>query len=442
MPMLFSLDVLRARKGDCLMLHYGSGDDPHLMLIDGGPSKVYGPHLKPRIAMVHAARGLEETDPLPVDVVMVSHVDDDHIRGLIELTEEQRGATPDVRLDVTSLWHNSFDDLLSTKPDELMAGFGTASVLAGIDTSTAFDGLELEEGEGGEQTRDREIEIHQTIEVLASIAQGRTLRDNAEELDWRPNHKFKGKLILATDSSKPVTLDGDLKITVAGPMQPELEALQEAHDEWLREQRAGRRQSPEAMLAAFTDKSVPNLSSIVVLAESGGKSMLLTGDARGDRILEGLELIKLLVPGGKRHFDILKAPHHGSDNNVAPIFFERLTADHYVFSGDGEHGNPERATLEMLLEARGDDADYTIHLTYPVDEIDIGRQADWEKEQAKEKARKKKNPASKKPVRENWSHARHSLAALFSDNPKFGAKVRIVQEEQPHMIDLLDPVEL
>jgi hypothetical protein len=32
---------------------------------------------------------------------------------------------------------------------------------------------------------------------------------------------------------------------------------------------------------------------------------------------------------------------------------------HYVFSGDGEHGNPERETLEMLLEARGD-VDYTI----------------------------------------------------------------------------------
>ena len=41
---IFSLDVLRARKGDCLMLHFGSTDDPHLMLIDGGPSKVYKPH--------------------------------------------------------------------------------------------------------------------------------------------------------------------------------------------------------------------------------------------------------------------------------------------------------------------------------------------------------------------------------------------------------------
>ena len=48
--MFFTLDVRRARKGDCLILHYGSKDDPGLALIDGGPSNVYKPHLKPRLA--------------------------------------------------------------------------------------------------------------------------------------------------------------------------------------------------------------------------------------------------------------------------------------------------------------------------------------------------------------------------------------------------------
>jgi hypothetical protein len=40
------------------------------------------------------------------------------------------------------------------------------------------------------------------------------------------------------------------------------------------------------------------------------------------------------------HVDILKGPHHGSNRNVERIFFKRITADHYVFSGNGEHGNP------------------------------------------------------------------------------------------------------
>ena len=59
--MIFTLDVRRARKGDCLILHYGSKDDPGLMLIDGGPANVYKPHLKPRLAEIRKARGLRTT---------------------------------------------------------------------------------------------------------------------------------------------------------------------------------------------------------------------------------------------------------------------------------------------------------------------------------------------------------------------------------------------
>jgi beta-lactamase superfamily II metal-dependent hydrolase len=66
------------------------------------------------------------------------------------------------------------------------------------------------------------------------------------------------------------------------------------------------------------------------------------------------------------HLDILKVPHHGSDRNVDDSFFERVTADHYIISGDGEHGNPERETLEMIERARGTD-DYTIYFTFTED---------------------------------------------------------------------------
>ncbi len=223
-------------------------------------------------------------------------------------------------------------------------------------------------------------------------------------------------------------------------MQPELLALQKAHDQWLREQMEKKKKDPAAALAAFTDESVPNLSSIVALAEVGGKRMLLTGDARGDKILEGLELVGLCRCG--RHdarLDVLKVPHHGSDNNVETSFFKRVTADHYVLSGNGEHGNPERATLAMLLEARGN-AEYTIHLTYPLDEIDRARKEDWEKEQTKERNRQKKNPGKK--VRPDWSPAENGLIAFMEKNPEFAKKVTIVEADKPHLINLLEPVKI
>jgi beta-lactamase superfamily II metal-dependent hydrolase len=400
--MIFTLDVRRAKKGDCLILHYGSKTEPGLMLIDGGPADVYQPHLKPRLAELRKARGLGANDPLPVDLLMVSHIDDDHIKGVLELTKEMIEAQGPKPLKINGVWHNTFDDIIGNNPDKLRAAvtasFGTASL--------SGDGEEVE-GLDPEAAK-----------VLASVSQGFRLRDDSRALKLRVNPQFKGKLVIAKKGGKQVDMGKGLKFTVVGPMNDEILALQKAHDEFLEKQQG---KKSEASLAAFTDTSVPNLSSVVVLAEVGKKRILLTGDARGDKVLKGLELVGLLKPDGKSkiHVDIFKCPHHGSKRNNDPISFRRITADHYVFSGNGEHGNPHRETLEMLWAERGDEK-YTVHLTYPIDEIDAARKAE---------EKKKGKP---------WSPKKQGLVAFFAENPKFAKKVSIVHEKKPHLISLLD----
>lgn len=400
--MFFTLDVRRARKGDCLVLHYGSKTEPGLALIDGGPANVYKPHLKPRLDEIRKARKLAANATLPVDFLMVSHIDDDHIQGVLELTKELVEAEGPPPLKVSGLWHNTFDDIIGNNPDKLRAAvtaaFGTASL--------SGDGEEIE-GLNPDAAK-----------VLASVSQGFRLRDDARALKLRINPQFKGKLIIAKQKGKQIDMGKGLKFTVIGPMNDEVLALQEAHDEFLEKQQ---QKKSEASLAAFTDTSVPNLSSVVVLAEVGGKSILFTGDARGDKVLKGLELVGLLTKDEEStiKIDVLKCPHHGSNRNIDPIFFRRIIADHYIFSGNGEHGNPERETLEMLLAERGD-AKYTVHLTYPIDEIDVER-----KKEAKKKGK-------------SWSPKKQGLVAFFDANPKFAKKVSIVDEKKPHLINLLD----
>jgi hypothetical protein len=360
---------------------------------------------------------------------MVSHVDDDHIQGILDLTRELRAAAGVPFVRVVRLWHNSFDQIIDKDPAELTAGiaaqFGAASLAGGLPEGATVD-------VDDEQT---EEVVVSAIKVLASIPQGHRLRLDAEALQIQRNPEFGEKLILA--AAGDVALTNGLTFVVAGPMKPEVKALQKDHDKWLKAVKA-KGLTPEEALAAYVDKSVSNLSSLVVLAQAGGKTMLLTGDARGDKVLKGLELAGKLKPKGKLHVDVLKVPHHGSANNLELAFFERITADHYVFSGDGEHGNPEREALEMLLDARGA-ASFTIHLTYPIAEIDPERKKDWEKEQAREKAKKKKKPATK--VRPNWSAPKHSLAALFAKRPLGpGQALRVVPAAKPHVIDLLDPL--
>ena len=152
-------------------------------------------------------------------------------------------------------------------------------------------------------------------------------------------------------------------MVVHGPNKERLDALE---DDWrakLKKKPGAKGADLEELAAEFIDESVYNLSSIVVLARFGGRAMLLTGDARGDDIMDAVRRGGLLDEG-RLHVDLLKVPHHGSDRNVATEFFRAITADHYVISADGRHGNPDLPMLKMLTEARSaDGAKYTIHMT-------------------------------------------------------------------------------
>ncbi len=428
---VFSLEVLRAHKGDCLLLHYGTTTKPGLALIDGGPDDVYQPFLRPRLEELRAERGLAENKPMVVDLMMLSHIDDDHAAGLLELTGELLKAQDDDQpkiVRILNLWHNTFDDIVDNDAEELAGAvegsFGPASLDGGLPENV------LDELEDSATPA-----VSDTVKIIASVPQGRQLRDDRQKLGIQPNIEFGGKLIVAADDGGELDMGNDLTFTVVGPMLPEVKKLQTAVRAWLRDHPDAQDRVTASALASLADKSPTNLSSIVVLAEAADKSILFTGDALGDKILKGLELVGRLDDDGKIHVNVLKGQHHGSDRNCTPEFFERVTADHYVFSGDGEHGNPERETLTMLAEARGDD-EYTIHLTYPIDEIDVERKKDWDSKRADEQRRHADKPSVK--VRAEWSNAKHSLAAYLADNPDVNDRIEFVTDGVPHVIDLLE----
>lgn len=341
--MIFTLEALQADQGDCLILHYGPTDGPLVAVIDGGPSGVYKRTLRPRLDELRANRDPDAA--LQLQLVMVSHIDDDHIRGVLDLVQQLAREREDGRegsFDVLALWHNSFEDIVG--------GNGPAGVPAAV--SALATGSAASSAGLSEPAR----------LVVASIAQGRRLRDTAAALALEVNRPFDGAVIA------PRTVDwGDgLELTVVGPDRERLEDLQR---DW---ERNVREKSPsEATVAGYLDRSVFNLSSIVVLAKVEEKRMLLTGDARGDDILAGLRCAGLLNRP-PLHVDVLKLPHHGSDRNVETDFFRQIVADHYVVSADGTDDNPEMATFEMISDARDDD-DFVLHLTHDDGNNDLGK---------------------------------------------------------------------
>lgn len=50
--------------------------------------------------------------------------------------------------------------------------------------------------------------------------------------------------------------------------------------------------------------------------------------------------------------DVLKVQHHGALANVTDEFVQRVSADHYLFCGNGAHHNPETEVVEAFAKAR------------------------------------------------------------------------------------------
>jgi hypothetical protein len=373
---MLKLHIVQAAKGDCLILEYGPAGEPHYMLVDGGPAGSYSKHLRAVLGRIAGAGGRLER-------VVLSHIDDDHAHGLVDflndlVAEKHKGE--DLLIQVGELWHNTFSQIAGPSnvntlralivrrqmldaPDPGSPGDGTATpqkpsreiFTPGVGERTAGeaqphgqanDEIALPDGTRVEAVATEQALIDLQSALLLepagrSFTQGDQITNRAARLGIGINPQFGGApggKICAGDRPAPIEANG-LTLTIAGPSQANLDQLKTRWEAWLASRAIG----------AF-DTSYTNLSSIMFLAESGGKSILFTGDGRGDALLDGLRQNGRLA-GGTLHVDVLKMPHHGSSRNVPAALFTTITADRYVISADGENGNPDQDTLVAIAEA-------------------------------------------------------------------------------------------
>ncbi|MBO4122561.1 MBL fold metallo-hydrolase [Cupriavidus gilardii] len=317
------LEAMNARHGDALLLHYGTRARPKSILIDGGALGVYKATVRPRLAQLARERGVW---PLPIEHAFVTHLDSDHIRGVLDMIEDRN----DPPAACWSYWFNSFED---TKAGALP--MQTAVLWA----------------------QRMPVRSAALAAVEASVAEGQSLRDAVRARRFVVNGGA-GSVLVADGKGVVLDVDPNLNVVLIAPDAAHLRRLA---DDW------ARKAAPTtAETVAYLDSSVFNLSSLVMVIEAKapwGRTarLLLTGDARGDHTLAGLHNAGYLDEKGQVHFDLLKVAHHGSDRNHEPVFFSRVTADHYVISADGRYGNPSAAVLAWIGETgRGD---YRVWLT-------------------------------------------------------------------------------
>jgi len=383
------LKVFYASDGDCLLL---TSSDGHHALIDGGRSTTFQKQTWPVLQDLAKAKEA-------IDLVVVSHIDADHISGILWLMkvvaawsvfdfQTTAGRNPGFRPPkiarpptINGLWHNSWRAQL-----EELAGPIEAFV------SRVDDGLQTSSFDFSKAPA--AVEVIDALQGLAeSIPDGvDLLRIVDRETPVTRNAPFKDLVLL----KRPPHVDklGKTSLTVIGPAEKHLKELQEDWRKWL-DTAAGRRAAEDdlhtrrdalgpalglsgtdfaearaeehavgeqlvASLAASaeiirtTDPSEvtpPNRASITLLAEEDKRTCLLTGDAAEEEILEGLDAAGRIV-GGRFDCNVVKVQHHGSEFNLSEKFAGTVLADQYIFCSDGANDNPDPSVVKTLVETR------------------------------------------------------------------------------------------
>ena len=117
---MLSLHVIQAEFGDCFILELKSENQSTTILIDGGPSQTFQNHLKPTLQKLDLNGN--------IDLMVLSHIDNDHIVGLIDLLNEienQRERGIKELVNIRRIWYNSFKNLLqlTEEPQNIISTF-------------------------------------------------------------------------------------------------------------------------------------------------------------------------------------------------------------------------------------------------------------------------------------------------------------------------------
>ena len=302
---MLELTALPARQGDAIWIRWGDPAAPHQMFVDMGTEAI-GKKIRQRLsALPEAERKL--------DLLVISHVDADHIGGVLTCLAE---APPIRAFGIDDVWFNGFEHLSG-----------------------------------------RSITPSPALEPMGP-AQGERLSNWLRKQTW--NQAFAhGPVRRVPDEAPPtVTLHDDLKLTVLGPTPERLAAFIDTWEDEVSEAIERGSLDPDIVSPGLepmgssrppvhgedadllqlaesddsTDSSKANGSSISLLLEYEGRRILLAGDAFADDLLAGIQTVS---PGKQLHLDLFKLPHHGSKKNIHRSFIEAVDCDLWLFSTDG-----------------------------------------------------------------------------------------------------------
>lgn len=320
--MTTTIRLLAASYGDSILVSHSSGESTFNLLIDGGPAKTFGIGSgRRRYGPLRKALDEIKEKSQYVDLVILTHIDSDHIQGLIKAFET-KGYLGNLAKRV---WLNASSNI-----------------------SAYLNEAEISENFIPFSTRNN---------PETSVKEGTTFEQVLSDLNcWRREIIVAGEVIT----------EGPFKFTILSPTDKNLRKLQYKWPyETFSADTAGEKNDYHLSISELLendsfskDISPTNGSSIAFIFEVENKKILFLGDAYACTIVESLEKLGH-TKENKLAVDYVKLSHHGSSRNTSVEMLDLIECRSYLISTDGtRHGHPHKRTLARILDAHSENIIY------------------------------------------------------------------------------------
>ncbi|QRM40497.1 MBL fold metallo-hydrolase [Rhizobium rhizogenes] len=316
-----SVTMLPARDGDCLFVEACD----FRLLIDGGRSQT-GKAVLPAFLATLPPRLGKPT----VDLIVLSHVDADHIAGLLTFLAKPASVT------IGEVWFNGLDHHkkaadLFVPPRASNAGVGKT-------------------GLGGTLNVAQALNFHQLVQALS--------------IPWNEKSKGEAVMVTAEEPLPRIELASGLVLVLLGPPK---QKLADFYPEWDAAVRGLDKAPTLAARPKFIptvdnleklaeqentpDRTKPNGASIAFILEVGDtldkKRVLFAADSHPDDVIGGL---KRYSKDERVFFHAIKVSHHGSAKNNTSSLVDKLTSPYWLISTDGSrHGHPDSEAIARIV---------------------------------------------------------------------------------------------
>lgn len=298
--------MLPALGGDCIVIKIHRDNVHQIIIVDSGMGRQCNTLLLKEITEWNKTYG-------PVDLVILTHIDNDHINGLIRILRNEDIDNSSIK----KIWFNY--------------------------------GVKLEEYFKSESSISIQIPNNS---LYTSYRQGRELFELLNEKNI--------ELVAPVIAGDHVVVDEWLCIDVLAPLDNELNALLEDKryesivDNAELETSAEKNDygySVEVLNSrAFSENGVTNTnaSSIACLLSYSGHKILLLGDAKASTIEKRLRHLGASEVNPLK-IDYCKISHHGSKSNTSGSLISIINCDKYMLSTNWKSGKPSKECLSRIV---------------------------------------------------------------------------------------------